>query len=100
MEALAGGDIDRGPTIMAIMWAQAAISCIVVAMRFWARITIKALGRDDWVMLCTLIKYVLLLVPNQSRRLLTIILLVSSFSVGLSPSRLYMAAIGICITFP
>lgn len=63
MEAPAGGDVDRGPTIMAIMWVQAAISCIVVALRFWARITIKALGKDDWIMLCTLIKYVLVLVP-------------------------------------
>lgn len=84
---------------MAIMWAQAAISCIVVALRFWARITIKALGKDDWIMLCTLIKYVLVLVPNQSWQLLTMILLVFSFSVGSSPSRLYMAVIGICTTF-
>ncbi|KAF7929960.1 uncharacterized protein EAE97_009557 [Botrytis byssoidea] len=57
MEAPAGGDVDRGPTIMAIMWVQAAISCIVVALRFWARITIKALGKDDWIMLCTLINF-------------------------------------------
>ncbi|KAI9643620.1 hypothetical protein NHQ30_008242 [Ciborinia camelliae] len=57
MESPAGGDVDRGPTIMAIMWAQAAVSCLVVALRFWARITIKALGKDDWVMLCTLINF-------------------------------------------
>lgn len=65
MAAPPGGDVDRGPTIMAIMWVQAAISCIVVALRFWARITIKALGKDDWAMLATLIKYVSVVILEQ-----------------------------------
>ncbi|KAF7912152.1 uncharacterized protein EAF01_001173 [Botrytis porri] len=64
------------------MWAQAAISCVVVVLRFLVRITIKALGKDDWIMLCTLIKYVLVLVPNQSWQLLTMILLASLVFCG------------------
>lgn len=52
----ASGDQDRGPAIMAIVWTQGAISTLVVAIRFAARISIMAVGMDDWVMLFTLIK--------------------------------------------
>lgn len=57
MTAPPGGNVDRGPFIMATLWTQAAICVIIMAFRFGARMSINALGMDDWVMLFTLVKY-------------------------------------------
>jgi len=40
---------------MAILWAQTCVSIVVVIFRFWARISIRAVGLDDWFMLLTLL---------------------------------------------
>ncbi|QSZ29483.1 hypothetical protein DSL72_003997 [Monilinia vaccinii-corymbosi] len=53
-EAPEGGDVDRGKTAAIIMIAQVAFAIVIVMARIYARITIKGLGKDDWVMLFTL----------------------------------------------
>ena len=45
-----GGDVDRGPIVYGTYWAFFAISTVVLALRFWARLKIRALGWDDWAM--------------------------------------------------
>ena len=57
MEIPAGGNQDRGPAAVTTYWTQVAIAIaiLVVLMRFYTRITIHALGTDDWLMLATLV---------------------------------------------
>ncbi len=50
-----GGDKNRGTTLLTISWTEAAICIIVVAVRFYARSMIHAVGKDDWIMLITLV---------------------------------------------
>jgi hypothetical protein len=47
---------DRGQAAVAIYWTQAAVATIVVALRFYARILIRSLGADDWLMFATLVR--------------------------------------------
>lgn len=68
----AGGNVNRGPTIKAILWTQGAISILVVALPFFARISIGAMGMDDWVMLFTLAKYDSRLSPSSREKCLPI----------------------------
>lgn len=51
-----GGNQDRGPRILATLWAEWAIAFVVVAHRLWARVMIKKLGIDDWMMFFTLVR--------------------------------------------
>ncbi|KAL9120674.1 MAG: hypothetical protein Q9187_002773 [Circinaria calcarea] len=51
-------DDDRGSAIIVIFWVQASVAMAVVAARFWARISIKTVGVDDWLMLFTLFLFV------------------------------------------
>lgn len=51
-------DTNRGPTVVAILWAETAVAAIIVAMRFCARTIIKKLSWDDWLMLVTLVSIV------------------------------------------
>lgn len=48
-------DVDRGPIVMGVFWAETAVAIIVVAMRFSARLIIRNLGWDDWLMFITLV---------------------------------------------
>ena len=48
-------DDDRGQAAVAIYWTQAAVPIIVVALRFYARILIRSVGVDDWLMFATLV---------------------------------------------
>lgn len=49
-------DQDRGSAIIVIFWIQASVAMAIVAARFWARILIKSVGIDDWLMLFTLVR--------------------------------------------
>ncbi|ERF71197.1 hypothetical protein EPUS_06026 [Endocarpon pusillum Z07020] len=49
---------DRGKAAVAVYWAQAAIAIIIVALRFYARILIRSLGADDWLMFSTLLIFI------------------------------------------
>jgi hypothetical protein len=46
---------DRGSAIMLIFWIQASVAMAIVATRFVARMLIKSVGVDDWLMLFTLV---------------------------------------------
>lgn len=48
-------DINRGPVVVAILWAETAVAVIIVSMRFYARTMIKRISWDDWLMLVTLV---------------------------------------------
>ena len=50
-----GGDRNRGTALLAITWTEAFICIIFFAVRFYARSMIKALGKDDWMMVITLV---------------------------------------------
>lgn len=50
-----GGNQDRGPAALAIYWSETGIAILIVAARFYARLMIKGVGRDDWFMLVTLV---------------------------------------------
>ena len=51
-----GGDVDRGPIVYGLYWAFWAVSTVVLTLRFWARIRIRALGWDDWAMLAAWVR--------------------------------------------
>ncbi|KAF7902746.1 hypothetical protein EAF00_002649 [Botryotinia globosa] len=57
-EVPAGGDVDRGITASIIVLTQIAFAFVIVMARFYARIMIKGLGRDDWIMLVTLCLFI------------------------------------------
>lgn len=46
-----GGDESRGPALLGIVWAEAAVCIVVVGLRFFVRGKKKAIGADDWLML-------------------------------------------------
>ena len=45
-----GGDEDRGWRMISIYWAMFAIELVVMSLRVYARIKIRAIGLDDWIM--------------------------------------------------
>ena len=49
-----GGDEDRGPAMLAIVWVYGGLSIIILGLRFYSRGVIKKIGADDWSMLLTL----------------------------------------------
>ena len=53
--APAGGDQDRGSSLTAIFWVESGIACIVVSLRICARVMIRKVGVDDYMMLLTLV---------------------------------------------
>jgi len=57
MTSTAGIDLtaDRGPSLIAIYWAEAAIAIVVVGMRIWGRLIIRKLGPDDYIMIFALV---------------------------------------------
>ncbi|MCJ1293982.1 hypothetical protein MMC34_005539 [Xylographa carneopallida] len=51
-----GGDQDRGPTLIAVSWAWAIVSTVLVALRFYSRVRFAPrLWHDDWWILISLI---------------------------------------------
>lgn len=55
MAAPVDGDQDRGPSLMAMFWAESAIAFVVISLRVTGRIMIRKLGLDDYMMLFTLV---------------------------------------------
>ncbi|ESZ98102.1 hypothetical protein SBOR_1481 [Sclerotinia borealis F-4128] len=58
IELPGGGDVDRGRTASIIVLTQVAFAFMIVMARFYARIMIKGLGKDDWAMLVTLCLFI------------------------------------------
>ncbi|KAG5948797.1 hypothetical protein E4U53_006148 [Claviceps sorghi] len=54
-----GGDVDLGRQALVCFWVMAAVSTIVVALRFLGRHFRRRIGLDDWLMLVTLILHLL-----------------------------------------
>ena len=50
-----GGDVDRGPRLIAYFWVLSAASVTLLSARFYARVSIRAVGWDDWMMLLTVV---------------------------------------------
>lgn len=50
------GDQNRISSILAAFWTEWAVACVVVSLRLWARLMIKKLGIDDWMMFFTLVR--------------------------------------------
>ena len=44
------GNQDRGPAVRSFYWTGFAICFTLLCLRFWARIKIRSLGWDDWIM--------------------------------------------------
>ena len=55
IQAPLGGDVDRGPALVALYWTESAVAILLIVFRFYARWTIRSLGKDDWMMLFTLV---------------------------------------------
>ncbi|KAF4220395.1 hypothetical protein CNMCM8980_009671 [Aspergillus fumigatiaffinis] len=49
-----GGDSDRGPLLLGVLWTQAGIATVIVFLRLYARFMIHTTGWDDWLMFLTL----------------------------------------------
>lgn len=49
-------DVDRGPRLEAAYWVWSSLAIILVTLRFYARIKIRGLGWDDWMMLATIVR--------------------------------------------
>ena len=49
------GDQDRGPRIIAVYWTIFTVGAVVTCLRFWARIKIRYVGWDDWLMLIAIV---------------------------------------------
>ncbi|KAI1345328.1 integral membrane protein [Xylaria sp. FL0043] len=52
-------DVDRGPRLIAMFWSYTAIILVVLSLRFYARYKIRAIGLDDWLMLITVVLFVI-----------------------------------------
>ncbi|KAM0800903.1 hypothetical protein BDR22DRAFT_907498 [Usnea florida] len=55
-----GGDQDRGSDLMAMLWTECVLAMIIVALRFYARIKMRNLGADDWMMLITVVLFLIM----------------------------------------
>lgn len=58
----AGGDQDRGPRLIGMFWTECVLAMIILGLRFHARISMRNLGADDWMMLITVVSQIQL--PN------------------------------------
>lgn len=50
-----GPDVNRGPEVIAVTVVECVLAVVIVACRFYSRISIKQLGADDWTMLASLV---------------------------------------------
>ena len=57
----AGGDQDRGASLIAMFWTECILAIIILGLRLYARISMRNLGADDWMMLLTVVSQLLLL---------------------------------------
>ncbi|CAG8953110.1 hypothetical protein HYFRA_00003307 [Hymenoscyphus fraxineus] len=57
---LDGGDQDRGPQLMAMFWTEAIIGLLLVTLRVHVRYSIRGLGVDDWLMILTVILFMVM----------------------------------------
>ncbi|KAI0839149.1 hypothetical protein F5Y06DRAFT_28947 [Hypoxylon sp. FL0890] len=57
----ADGDVNRGPTLLAVFWTEIGISTFFVSLRFYTRSRMGGVGADDWTILATLIMYTITL---------------------------------------
>ena len=48
-------ELNRGPALLAIYWAQFSVGFVFVILRFYARFSITAIGLDDWAIAITLV---------------------------------------------
>lgn len=48
-----GGDQNRGPQLMAMFWTETPVSMLLLSLRSYARVSIRGVGYDDWIMLAT-----------------------------------------------
>lgn len=48
-------DEDRGPRLEAAYWTWSAVSILMLCLRMYARVKIRGLGWDDWMMLITVV---------------------------------------------
>ena len=65
----AGGDQDRGPGLIGMFWTECALAMIIVGLRFYARISIRNLGADDWMMLFTVVSSIRVLETSPTSRI-------------------------------
>jgi len=59
------GDQDRGYVIYTVYWTIFSVGTLVTCLRFWARIKIRAVGWDDWLMLCAMLQLLGLAIGGQ-----------------------------------
>ncbi|KAH8742343.1 integral membrane protein [Diaporthe sp. PMI_573] len=52
-------DEDRGPRLEAAYWTWSAVSILMLCLRIYARVKIRGLGWDDWMMVITVILFVI-----------------------------------------
>ena len=50
------GSQDRGPELLAVFWTECAVALAVMFLRVYARLMIKNVGLDDWVMFLTMVR--------------------------------------------
>lgn len=50
-----GGNRDRGPALIAIYWVECLVALTIIFLRLYARIKIRGLGPDDWMMFVTMV---------------------------------------------
>lgn len=55
MSATIDLNANQGPSIVALVWVEATLALMIVLLRIYARIRIKALGLDDWTILLSLV---------------------------------------------
>ena len=48
-------DLNRGPALLAIYWVQFSVAFVFVVLRFYARLSIRAIGLDDWAIALALV---------------------------------------------
>ena len=50
-----GGDQNRGGALIGMFWTECALAIAILGLRFYARISMRNLGADDWTMLFTVV---------------------------------------------
>ncbi|MCJ1293337.1 hypothetical protein MMC34_004891 [Xylographa carneopallida] len=58
------GDQNRGHTIFGLYWTFFALSIIITIMRFYAHVSIRVVGWDDWLMLVAVLLLLGFIIPG------------------------------------
>ena len=90
-EAPPGGNQDRGPHLIGIFWAEAALASLIILLRISGRLMIRQLGLDDYMMIFTLVSYICVLVAflRHSNGFQVLFIILASFTT-------HLASIGGC----